>query len=135
MRADFSAHKTVTRLCGLRSQKRSWKKFRINRQYPLLFSFAVTSRHFRGVRINQRIDSLPCPALFSMFPGRLARFLHGRGFTKLRRSACAGSNYVWIMWGWAERRGKSKCEVNEYGRDGGDGGCVNALWLYELARR
>src|SRR5689334_11839942 len=36
----------------------------------LLVPFAVTSRHFRDVRINQRIDSLPCPALFSMFPGR-----------------------------------------------------------------
>ena len=46
----------------------------------LLFPFAVTSRHFRGVRINQRIDSLPCPALFSMFPGRLARFLRRHGF-------------------------------------------------------
>ena len=46
----------------------------------LLSAFAVTSRHFRDIRINQRIDSLPCPALFSMFPGRLARLLHGRGF-------------------------------------------------------
>jgi hypothetical protein len=49
----------------------------------LLFSFAVTSRHFRDVRINQRIDSLPCPALFSMFPGRLARFFGGRGFHQI----------------------------------------------------
>ena len=40
----------------------------------LLFPFAVTWRRSRDVRINQRIDSLPCPALFSMFPGRLARF-------------------------------------------------------------
>ena len=39
----------------------------------LLFPYAVTSRRFRDVRINQRIDSLPCPALFSMFPGRLVR--------------------------------------------------------------
>jgi hypothetical protein len=46
----------------------------------LLAPFTVTSRHFRDARINQRIDSLPCPALFSMFPGRLARFLDGRGF-------------------------------------------------------
>ena len=46
----------------------------------LLFPFTVTSRRSRDVRINQRIDSLPCPALFSMFPGRLARFLRGRGF-------------------------------------------------------
>ena len=75
----------------------------------LLSSFAVTSRHFRDVRINQRIDSLPCPALFSMFPGRLARFLHGRGFTKLQRSACAGSNYGWIM------------------REGGDKGCLGKV--------
>ena len=40
----------------------------------LPFPFAVTSRRSRDARINQRIDSLPCPALFSMFPGRLARF-------------------------------------------------------------
>src|SRR5579872_6633634 len=46
----------------------------------LLFPFAVTSRRSRDVRINQRIDSLPCPALFSMFPGRQVRFLDGRGF-------------------------------------------------------
>jgi len=63
----------------------------------LLFPYAVTSRRSRDVRINQRIDSLPCPALFSMFPGRQARFLHGRGLSKQQRSACAGSNYVWIM--------------------------------------
>jgi hypothetical protein len=52
----------------------------INRN--LLSSFAVTSRHFRDVRINQRIDSLPCPALFSMFPGRQVRDnqRRGRGF-------------------------------------------------------
>jgi hypothetical protein len=46
----------------------------------LLFPFTVTSRRSRDVRINQRIDSLPCPALLSMFPGRLVRFLRGRGF-------------------------------------------------------
>jgi hypothetical protein len=46
----------------------------------LLFPFTVTLRRSHDVCINQRIDSLPCPALFSMFPGRLARFLHGRGF-------------------------------------------------------
>jgi len=61
------------------------------------FSFAVTSRHFRDVRINQRMILFPCPALFSNVSGALARFLHGRGFTKLQRSACAGSNYGWIM--------------------------------------
>src|SRR5580693_8056643 len=58
----------------------SQKSVRINLQLRSPISFAVTSRHFRDVRINQRIDSLPCPALFSMFPGRLARFLDGRGF-------------------------------------------------------
>jgi hypothetical protein len=73
----------------------------------LLVPFAVTSRHFRDVRINQRIDSLPCPALFSMFPGRLVRSAGtapagdaastDADSTKQRRSACAGSNYVWIM--------------------------------------
>ena len=58
----------------------SQKSVRINLQLRSPISFAVTSRHFRDVRINQRIDSLPCPALFSMFPGRLARFVDGRGF-------------------------------------------------------
>ena len=70
----FQPHNGLRR-CGLRSQK----SVRINRPLRSPISFAVTSRHFRDVRINQRIDSLPCPALFSMFPGRLARF-RGRGF-------------------------------------------------------
>jgi len=39
----------------------------------LLFPFSVTLRRSHDACINQRIDSLPCPALFSMFPGRLAR--------------------------------------------------------------
>jgi len=39
------------------------------------------------------------------------------------------------MWEGVAGDGLSECEVNEYGRDGGDGGRVNALWLYELARR
>ena len=47
-------------------------------------SYAVTSRHFRDVRINQRIDSLPCPALSSMFPGRLARLARERSFERPR---------------------------------------------------
>ena len=41
-----------------------------------------------------------------MFPERQARFtLMGfadADFTKLQRSACAGSNYVWIMWAQVE---------------------------------
>ena len=74
----------------------------------LLFPLAVTSRRSRDARINQRIDSLPCPALFSMFPGRQARFLHGRGFHQttpigLRRLEprldCAGGG---VEWGRAE---------------------------------
>ena len=80
----------------------------------LLFPFTVTLRRSHDACINQRIDSLPCPALFSMFPGRLARFargrtpeFHGRGLSKLQRSACAGSNYVWIMrGGWRVARGQ-----------------------------
>ena len=44
----------------------------------LLFPFTVTLRRFRDARINQRIDSLPCPALFSMFPGRQASFAQVR---------------------------------------------------------
>jgi len=46
----------------------------------LLSFFAVALRRSHDVCINQRIDSLPCPALFSMFPGRQVRFLDGRGF-------------------------------------------------------
>jgi hypothetical protein len=70
-----------TQPAGVEGYRRlgSQKSVRINLQCPLLFPFAVTSRRSRDVRINQRIDSLPCPALFSMFPGRLARF-RGRGF-------------------------------------------------------
>ena len=82
----------------------------------LLSSFAVTSRRSRDVRINQRIDSLPCPALFSMFPGRLARF-RGRGFAKLQRSACAGSNYGWIMRQGGGERPEAKWDVAECGWD------------------
>ena len=70
----------------------------------LLVPFAVTSRRSRDVRINQRIDSLPCPALFSMFPGRLVRSARGRtpecrwrGFTKLRRLARPGFTADWIV--------------------------------------
>ena len=52
-----------------------------------------------------------------MFPGRLAHFTltgsTGADFTKLQRSACAGSNYVWIMWEGVADDGKSECEVNE----------------------
>jgi len=50
----------------------------------LLFPFAVTLRRSHDVRINQRIDSLPCPALFSMFPGRLACFARERSCERLR---------------------------------------------------
>jgi hypothetical protein len=56
-------------------------------------SSAVTLRRFRGVRINQESRFLSCPALFTMFPGRLARFFTaGTDSNKLQRSACAGSN-------------------------------------------
>ena len=79
----------------------------------LPFPFAVTSRRSRDARINQRIDSLPCPALLSMFPGRLARFLDGRDSTKPQRSACAGSNYVWIMRGLAEVGVEAEWDVVE----------------------
>jgi hypothetical protein len=113
----------------------SQKSVRINLQCPLLFPFAVTSRHFRDVRINQRIDSLPCPALSSIFPGRLACFLHRRGFTKLRRSACAGSNYVWIMRGQVECGREVECEVIEKEGNGGKGESVTARAEKQLAHR
>ena len=55
------------------------------------------------------------PPSFSMFPGRLASFAQGRtpsstdaDFTKQQRSACAGSNYVWIMRGRLEITRKVK---------------------------
>src|SRR5689334_23846174 len=47
----------------------------------LLVPFAVTLCRSRDARINQRIGSLPCPALSSMFPGRLARFAQGRALS------------------------------------------------------
>src|SRR5258708_29105709 len=48
----------------------------------LLFPFTVTLRRSHDACINQRIDSLPCPALFSMFPGRLVRFYADADSTK-----------------------------------------------------
>jgi len=100
----------------------SQKSVRINLQLRSPIFFAVTSRRSRDVRINQRIDSLPCPALFSMFPGRLVRFLDGRGLSKQQRSACAGSNYVWIMREELVDGGKLEREVDEKGGDGGEWG-------------
>jgi hypothetical protein len=56
-----------------------------------------------------------------MFPGRLARFtLMGStdaDFTKLQRSACAGSNYVWIMGVPMESAGEFRVDVVEYRLD------------------
>ena len=104
------------------------RKVRINRQLRSPIPFTVTLRRSRDACINQRIDSLPCPALFSMFPGRQVRGnqRRGRGFTKLQRSACAGSNYVWIMWGPAEGGAGAEWEVIEKGGNGGVGGSVIA---------
>ena len=89
----------------------------------LLPPFAVTSRRSRDARINQRIDSLPCPALFSMFPGRQVRdnLRRGPDSTKQQRSACAGSNYGWIMQKGLAKGAGSKWEVVEGGRTGGRG--------------
>src|SRR6476469_6210644 len=102
-----------TQPAGVEGYRRlgSQKSVRINLQCPLLIPFAVTSRRSRDVRINQRIDSLPCPALSSMFPGRLACFLHRRGFTKLRRSARPGFTAGWIMGGGRRGSGKLEWEV------------------------
>ena len=49
---------------------------------PSPIPFTVTLRRSHDACINQRIDSLPCPALLSMFPGRLAHdnYRRGRGF-------------------------------------------------------
>jgi len=94
----------------------------------LLIPFAVTLRRSRDARINQRIDSLPCPALLSMFPGRLVRFAlmssADADSTKQQRSAWPGSNYVWIMQERMESSAEVKREVAENGRDGGERGCV-----------
>jgi len=88
----------------------------------LLFPFAVTSRRSRDVRINQRIDSPPCPALSSMFPGRLACILHRRGFTKLRRSARPGFTAGWIMREGVVDGRELQREVDERSGNGGGGG-------------
>ena len=101
----------------------------------LLFPFAVTSRHFRGVRINQRIDSLPCPALFSMFPGRLARFaqvLPRVPLARIHQIATIGLrrlNYVWIMGQRAAGGAGRKRHVVEYGWDLWGRVRVSARWL------
>src|ERR1700719_3338510 len=57
----------------------------------LLFPFTVTLRRSHDVCINQRIDSLPCPALFLNVSGAASPLLGGRGFHEQQRSACAGS--------------------------------------------
>jgi len=49
----------------------------------LLFPARSPHAAFADARINQRIDSLPCPALFSIFPGRLARFPQVRPLTSV----------------------------------------------------
>jgi len=52
-----------------------------------------------------------------MFPGRLVRFAlmssTNADSTKQQRSACAGSNYVWIMREGVANDGESEGEVNE----------------------
>jgi hypothetical protein len=50
------------------------KSIRINRQNPLLFPYAVTLRRSHDACINQRIDSLPCPALFLNVSGAASPF-------------------------------------------------------------
>jgi len=50
----------------------------------------------------------------------------GADFTKLQRSACAGSNYGWIMWDGVESVGQVKWEMIEEGGDGGERGRVTA---------
>jgi len=100
----------------------------------LLFPFTVTLRRSHDACINQRIDSLPCPALFSIFPGRQAGFAQGRtpssagaDSTKPQRPAWPGSNYVCIRWdGWWSCA-RAEWDVVEYGRDRGAGECVIAL--------
>jgi hypothetical protein len=41
----------------------------------------------------------------------------GADFTKLQRSACAGSNYVWIMREGVSIGERLMCDVVEYGPD------------------
>ena len=49
----------------------------------LLFPMRSPHAAFADARINQRIDSLPCPALFSMCPGRQVRFPRDRPLTSV----------------------------------------------------
>ena len=101
-RADFSFRKIVSRWAADESSPPEWSRKRAafywtsppsgrsaeraaaSEEGPdqpsiaLLFPMRSPHAAFADARINQRIDSLPCPAPFSMFPGRQARFPQDR---------------------------------------------------------
>ena len=52
-----------------------------------------------------------------MFPGRLARFLDGRGFCQTTTIGLARLNYVWIMLGLSGKHVEAKRDVVECGWD------------------
>ena len=102
---------------------------------PVFFRGHLAPLSRRPYQPENRFSSVSRPLLnvsgaaSPLRPGALFRTapeFHWRGFTKLQRSACAGSNYVWIM-----REGAGSCagaewEAIEKGGNGGVGGSVIA---------
>jgi hypothetical protein len=103
----------------------------------LLFPARSPHAAFADARINQRIDSLPCPAFFSIFPGRQARFPQDRPLTNVAQvpRTRIPPNYNdrpgrGFTAGWIMREGPRvvrswKWEVIERWGDGGGGEEVN----------
>src|SRR5665213_1917587 len=60
-----------------------------------------------------RESILSCPALSTMFPGRLARLATGADSTKQQRLACAGCTADSVWTGVVLVEGKAKREVAE----------------------
>ena|SRR5258708_2763611 len=90
--------------------------------YFLCGHLAPLSR--RPYQPENRFSSVSRP-LLNVSGAASPRFT-GTDSTKLQRSACAGSNYVWIMCEKAGSCAGAEWEVNEKNGNGGEGGCVIA---------
>src|ERR1019366_8268610 len=76
-----------------------------------------------------RESILSCPALSTMFPGRLDRLATGADSTKPQRLACAGCTTFGLCSRGVRVGLKANREVFESGDDRGGRGCVNG-YLY-----
>ena len=88
----------------------------VSTRESILFRVPPSSQCFRGGK-----SAWPGLTLFERCPSSA-----DADSTKQQRSACAGSNYVWIMWEGVANDRKSECDVNESGPDRDERGCVNA---------